>query len=408
MPLPILVYNHSASARLKTLFVRSGAWLPGASPWMILTHLALLNNLSAAELDALMHSRSAHRRQSFDRNLVRTPWLRQQITSHFEIPADVLRATRGIPARHPAAAFVEPTLRFCSLCLKQAVHSVVHQWTFMRLCPVHHVALTTACPACAQPIDYRLNPRSFIRPGRCPHCLHRLVTVAAIENLAANPPGSQIALSSFALRLSKHLRQCQERREIDALDSWFALFPSTLPPGNMANPSLIVFPANPSSGFYRPCRSVFSYEAERCYRSIRHCLWRQLSRPERRTLIRWARRHTGSLHAPVPSSLNVGQLALLFWRLLWESRSNPRALFRDSNALYSGLLTWLLFNPSDETAPPSSTLSADEIRALFNAFALTYVFCHHIAAKMRPKNQVAWHSAWLKPVFPNNTIRISA
>lgn len=64
-----------------------------------------------------------------------------------------------------------PCLRVCAACIRQGFHSVVYQHRAVVRCPLHDVALTTACPSCGME-DCPSYASVAQIPFGCPRCKH--------------------------------------------------------------------------------------------------------------------------------------------------------------------------------------------------------------------------------------------
>ncbi|WP_271755218.1 TniQ family protein, partial [Cohnella sp. JJ-181] len=67
---------------------------------------------------------------------------------------------------------------YCSECLKDGYHSLLHQFEFIHTCPFHQVALNDECPDCNQQFPYILSDTHFESPYtcKCGYCFKKVAT----------------------------------------------------------------------------------------------------------------------------------------------------------------------------------------------------------------------------------------
>jgi hypothetical protein len=64
-------------------------------------------------------------------------------------------------------------LRICPACIALGFHCIAHQLEGVRVCPMHSIALTSACPACGRNL-IRFAPNAWFKQFQCPHCKESL------------------------------------------------------------------------------------------------------------------------------------------------------------------------------------------------------------------------------------------
>lgn len=165
--LPIMVFDeHSLTPSLGYVFDRR--WLdPFESIVSILWKLARMNRLPG-QLIVMQVAKScvdpyegvdACATQVDIRHLHRTLGLSQR----------QIRESMSHPKVLDAEA---PLFRYCRKCLNRGYHSVLHQSSCARYCPIHGTSLEVRCRTCDATAPYRLHVRLLDAPYRCGNCGH--------------------------------------------------------------------------------------------------------------------------------------------------------------------------------------------------------------------------------------------
>lgn len=73
-----------------------------------------------------------------------------------------------------AAHLLALDLRICPECIALGFHCIAHQLEGIRICPMHDIALTSACPVCGKSL-VRFVPNAWFKRFQCPHCKESLL-----------------------------------------------------------------------------------------------------------------------------------------------------------------------------------------------------------------------------------------
>ena len=405
---PIMVLDPIHTGALKLHYYPANSLQPGVSAWMILTHLALANGLSAPELNGLFWPpvlKGFPRPFDYDLNL--PGWRVKHPCPPLQGAGCTLQNANGFSSGHPMVGYQSTSLRFCPECLALGIHLPIFQWAFISVCPRHRLPLLTRCRQCGQPLAYRFNADTFKLPGHCPCCFKAMLDIAAVDRPNRQTQKIFLGLLDFTRSLQQSLKQCHDASNLNGLTSWFKVFPAHYPAHPLRHKQTQAW-LRATPGFYRPHCATAIADMHRCYRSIRRGLWRRLNRTERQQLGYWRQSHQESETQPVPLPLNRRQTTYLSWRMLWEGRSKPGSLFQRTEAPYTGLWVWRLFNlPSEayENEAGTAAIQPEELQAFTEALCHTYRQCESLASRKTADGQFCFDCHWIG--IPSNFLPAS-
>ena len=199
----MLAPHHKAAGR-RPVKLRDQAWRytarpewssDGESMWMRLSKFSLCNRLSTAALADLFAADKSGTEVVDLRRANR--WDLHALAAILEISADAVRVAFCTAQPWRARQRASTDLRYCPACLTIGFHAAWFQWVNVERCPLHGVALQTACVRCAAPIPYALGHALASHPLSCPDC--GCSWVPSISR----PAGRCIPLDRHATRLLK-------------------------------------------------------------------------------------------------------------------------------------------------------------------------------------------------------------
>ncbi len=145
------------------------------SAFSLFSKFALLNCVTAREIAQALVSRKCGRKTTLAKN----PNIDLRDGSLFDIN-ELLAIFRIKPAvaksiflynlLPTAAEKSSDELRWCQLCLGRGYHTPALQMDLTTHCPIHGIALISACPRCNFSIPYRLSSPVLRNPFECPQC----------------------------------------------------------------------------------------------------------------------------------------------------------------------------------------------------------------------------------------------
>jgi len=97
-----------------------------------------------------------------------------------------------------------PHFRYCSKCLCRGYHSVVHQISFTKSCPIHGDPLAVACRMCGAMAPYRLNVALLDAPYRCGSCRHLYGTSPPASLPHKRPLNKKARIAVTRMRFSQY------------------------------------------------------------------------------------------------------------------------------------------------------------------------------------------------------------
>jgi hypothetical protein len=234
-----------------------------------------------------------------------------------------------------------------------------------------------------------------------------MLDIASVNRLNRQAQKIFLGLLDFTRSLQQSLKQCHDASNLNGLTSWFKAFPAHYPGHPLRHKQTQVW-QRATPGFYRPHCATAVADMHRCYRSIRRGLWRQLNRTERQQLGYWRQSHPESETQPVLLPLNRRQTTYLSWRMLWEGRSKPGSLFQRTEAPYTGLWVWRLFNLPPEAygnEAGTATIQPEELQAFTEALCHTYRQCESLASRKTASGQFRFDRHWIE--IPSNFLPAS-
>jgi len=126
--------------------------LPYESIWSLLRKFSVLNQISLSECKNLFKPDRARGGQITELGL---RLCLEKVTRIIGLGTSLdLNLVHGIVHSADRAWLVSPNLRSCRICLKHGYHSIFHQITLVRKCPIHQIDLMTSdweSGACAAP-----------------------------------------------------------------------------------------------------------------------------------------------------------------------------------------------------------------------------------------------------------------
>lgn len=168
-----------------------GTLQPYSSLWLIMHRLALINQLSIAEVHAISRTGSfASGMHSLTKNK-NTLNVEALATAIGERPYFLAFSTLQPFATWTHRYFLTSSIQYCPTCLSLGFHSVFQCLTLMKRCPLHGEWLRKHC-SCGAPISACITPTLYRDAGICPKCLHRFLDIRQarrpslpVESLAA-------------------------------------------------------------------------------------------------------------------------------------------------------------------------------------------------------------------------------
>lgn len=174
-----LIINHLNFDNKKHLqYTWQRKWiLPYESPWSVFEKFKYANNVSAK--DILKHAgtdnvkKLKHAIGSVHRGLFYLNGFNDDsLIELFDFPlksynTELINSLLKNVSEGRLSGLLNSSLRICPDCLKNAYHSVFHQFTYLTECPFHKKPLISTCPNCHKEFPYELNDKYTLEPFRC-------------------------------------------------------------------------------------------------------------------------------------------------------------------------------------------------------------------------------------------------
>lgn len=187
----------------------TSAWSPrfareGESLWSIIHKFTVFNGFKGPRcrrlLDVDTTLTECTRHQHLGKRLRGALNLDDQIsfdaTAQHYVPPPILN-------EYSLAPVFEKKLRFCRSCLSAGYHSAVHQITYVKRCPIHHIPLETHCPTCGCDIPMTCSDTALAHAFSC-RCGHQFLNAApetglraAVANLDTSTIGDWLTWCKF-------------------------------------------------------------------------------------------------------------------------------------------------------------------------------------------------------------------
>ncbi len=408
------------------LIARPFCWRPeaiqsGESLWSIFRLLAELNSVTAAQLLELLSALGVM-------GIGGKAYPKPDLLRFGTIDPGKLASLLNVSLRtiHEAAvlqylkedeidSLASKALRFCSTCLRRGFHSTLHQFLFLRFCPIHDELLTERCQTCGfGPVAYDISSVAALFSSQVNCCFgasgragkSAVWKRSAELNRLADRLNELTGLRNFAQPIERWLGlQATPARRRQRLPWLFHYWQNTtrVPDKHLCAkaPEPRTWPSQSQQHSAIASRSIpgdiginSSYGSDPAlftiYKSIyRHVLKTQL-RPHR-NCINFLTTKMWSDHSTVTARgrICIWAHAFVLWRMCFEQVRTPHHLgFRFRGSTQRATVYW---------TPPSDCIPRNSLHRIFSLECLA-VFdeCLLLAERFHRRNCFSFNTAWVQ------------
>ncbi len=170
-----------------------GTLQPYSSLWLVMHRLALINQITNAELRCIAMSTSFSTGMHSLTENTNTISLDALAAAIGERTEALTFSTMQPYARWLQEYFLRTSVQYCPACLALGFHSVFHCLTLMKRCPLHGERLRQHC-SCGAPISACVSAAIFRDAGTCTKCSRRFLDIRR----ARSPSMAEEDLSVFS------------------------------------------------------------------------------------------------------------------------------------------------------------------------------------------------------------------
>lgn len=169
-----------------------GTLQPYSSLWLIMHRLALINQISIAEVRSISKTGSFSTQMHSLTENTNTLDIGVLAAAIGERPQGLAFSTMQAFAAWTHRYFLTTSIQYCPACLALGFHSVFQCLTLMKRCPLHGEWLRQHC-SCGVPISACVSPSLYSDAGMCRKCFHRFLDVRQ----ARRPSMPEESLAAF-------------------------------------------------------------------------------------------------------------------------------------------------------------------------------------------------------------------